>query len=77
LDSGTQFEGRGRERSIREVIALVKRWKELSQSSKRSARSSQRVSQKQAARELGLSKKTLEDYEGQLQLAEVHDFNFI
>ncbi len=67
---------RSKERSIAEVIALVKHWRTLHQSESKNGKG-KKMNLQEAAREVGISKKSLDDYYCQLRLAELHNFNFL
>lgn len=64
---------RNKERTIREVIESVKRWRDLHSAP---ARDKNKVSLQEAAKLIGISKKSLDDYYYQLRLGEQHNFNF-
>ncbi len=55
-----------------EVIEIVKRWREIHQSKN----NLKKVSLQEAARIVGLPKKSLDDYYYQLRLGEKYDFDF-
>ena len=68
---------RSKERTIGEAIALVKRWRELHLTAAKPGNVAKRMNLQEAAREIGISKKSLDDYYCQLRLAEMNGFNFI
>lgn len=63
---------RSKERVIFEVIEIVKRWREIHQSKN----NLKKVSLQEAAKIVGLPKKSLDDYYYQLRLGEKYDFDF-
>ena len=63
-------EGRHRERTIGEVIELVKRWRNLHLHGHGPQR--RRVNLQEAAKLVGVSKKSLDDYYCQLRLGEFY-----
>ena len=68
-------EGKSRERTIQEVIQLVKRWRQLNQ--KQDDPQKKRFNLQEAAKIVGVSKKSLDDYYCQLRLGELYDFDFV
>lgn len=76
MESEEQKDPRSKERTIGEVIELVKRWRELHIPASRSSATHKRMNLQEAAREIGVSKKSLDDYYCQLRLAEHHNFDF-
>lgn len=64
---------RNKERTIREVIESVKRWRELHTTP---SKDKGRVSLQEAAKIIGISKKSLDDYYYQLRLGEQYGFDF-
>jgi hypothetical protein len=63
---------RSKERVIFEVVEIVKRWRELHLS----RNSPRKVSLQEAAKLVGLPKKSLDDYYYQLRLGEKYGFDF-
>lgn len=74
LDESSPLERRERnqERSIRQVIGAVKLWR----SYRGQGGSKPKIKMHEAARLVGVSKKSLDDYFGQLRLAVLFGFNF-
>ena len=66
-------EGKSKERSIQEVIEVVKKWRDL-HSNKKGLK--KRLNLQEAAKMVGISKKSLDDYYCQLRLAELYSFDF-
>lgn len=71
---GDRRDGRSKERTIGEVLELVKRWRHLHLHGHRSL--NRRMNLQEAARVVGVSKKSLDDYYCQLRLGEFYSFNF-
>jgi hypothetical protein len=71
---GREKKDRSRERSIGEAIELVKRWRMVHLDSSKSGL--RKMSLAEAARAIGISKKTLDDYYYQLRLGEFYCFDF-
>ena len=67
---------RSRERTVGEAIDLVRRWRGLHVSHPKPNNSRKKVNLQEAARMLGVSKKSLDDYYCQLRLAEQFGFDF-
>lgn len=67
---------RSRERTVAEAIELVKRWRGLHLSCPKPNNARKKVNLQEAARMLGVSKKSLDDYYCQLRLAEQYGFDF-
>lgn len=59
---------RVKERTIKEVLKLVAEWRDIHNAKK--------ITLELAAQEVGLSKKTLDDYYQQIKLAETYLFDF-
>ena len=59
---------RVKERTIKEVLKLVAEWRDI--------HSSKKCKLELAAQEVGLPKKTLDDYYQQIKLAETYEFDF-
>jgi hypothetical protein len=72
--SAERREGRSKERSIAETIELVKRWRELHLHGLNALR--RRLNLQDAAKLVGVSKKSLDDYYCQLRLGEFYGFDF-
>lgn len=70
--SGESRKERNKERTVREVVESVKRWRDLHDSSS----VERRVSLQEAAKVVGISKKSLDDYFFQLRVGEQHGFDF-
>ena len=64
---------RGNERRIGEVILLVSKWKDLQ---KKGDMQNEHISLDRAAKEVGVSKKTLDDYLKQVQNGMKNGFDF-
>jgi hypothetical protein len=76
LDSGEKRDSRSKERTIAEVIELVKQWRDLHLNAHKSGNSSKKMNLQEAAKVLEVSKKSLDDYYCQLRLAEANNFDF-
>jgi hypothetical protein len=72
--SSERKEGRSKERTIAETIELVKRWRNLHLHGHNTLR--RRLNLQDAAKVLGVSKKSLDDYYCQLRLGEFYGFDF-
>lgn len=75
-DSGERRDMRSRERTVGEAIDLVKRWRGLHVSCPKPSNTRKKVNLQEAARMLGVSKKSLDDYYCQLRLGEFYGFDF-
>lgn len=73
--SAEQKEGRSKERNIGEVIEVVKIWRDLHLNKHKMLR--RRLNLQDAAREIGISKKSLDDYYCQLRLGELYNFDYV
>jgi hypothetical protein len=58
------------------VIELVKQWRDLHLNEPKSGNSTKKMNLQEAAKVIGVSKKSLDDYYCQLRLAEVNNFDF-
>lgn len=67
-------EGRSKERTIADVIEMVKKWRNLHLHGHKSMR--RRLNLQDAAKLVGISKKSLDDYYCQLRLGEFYEFDF-
>lgn len=67
-------DGRSKERTIAEVIELVKKWRNLHLHGHKAMR--RRLNLQDAAKLVGISKKSLDDYYCQLRLGEFYEFDF-
>lgn len=67
---------RSRERSVGEAIDLVKKWRNLHLNCTKPNNNKKKINLQEAAKMLGVSKKSLDDYYCQLRLAEMYDFDF-
>jgi len=66
---------KSRERTVGEVLELVKRWRDLHIHG--DITSKQRLNLQDAAKAIGVSKKSLDDYYCQLRLGEFYNFDFV
>ena len=66
-------ENRSKERTILEALILVKQWRKLHEDPMPNVK---RMNLQESAKQVGVSKKSLDDYYCQLRLAEQHNFNF-
>jgi hypothetical protein len=76
LDSEDKKDIRSRERTVAEAINLVKKWRFLHLNCAKPNNSKKKVNLQEAAKMLGVSKKSLDDYYCQLRLAEMYVFDF-
>jgi hypothetical protein len=67
-------DSRNKERSIKQAIELVKKWRELHLHGYNYIK--RRLNLQEAAKLVGISKKSLDDYYCQLRLAEFYNFDF-
>lgn len=67
---------RSRERTVGEAISLVKKWRSLHLNCTKPNNNTKKVNLQEAAKMLGVSKKSLDDYYCQLRLAELYQFDF-
>jgi hypothetical protein len=67
---------RSQERTVAEAIELVRQWRGLHLNCAKPNNSRKKVNLQEAARMLGVSKKSLDDYYCQLRLAEQFGFEF-
>ena len=67
---------RSKERTVAEVISLVKKWRELHLNCAKPNNPKKKVNLQEAAKMLDVSKKSLDDYYCQLRLAEMYGFDF-
>jgi hypothetical protein len=72
--SAEKKDGRSKERTIGETVELVKRWRELHLYGHNALR--RRLNLQDAAKLVGVSKKSLDDYYCQLRLGEFYGFDF-
>lgn len=70
-------DNRSKERTIAEAIALVKHWRNLHLTAPKPTNPKKKMNLQEAAKEVGVSKKSLDDYYCQLRLAELHNYNFL
>jgi hypothetical protein len=70
----TQHVRKTKERTIGEVLTSVRKWKELSSMTYDSGKKVHNL--ESAARIVGIQKKTLDDYNYQIQLGESYSFDF-
>ena len=73
--SGDQREGRSKERTIGEVLEVVKKWRDLHLHGHTALR--RRLNLQDAAKLVGISKKSLDDYYCQLRLGELYHFDYV
>lgn len=71
-DTSSAKKERSKERTIAEVIEIVREWRELHLKPK----NRKRLNLQEAAEVVGISKKSLDDYYYQLRLGEKYDFDF-
>lgn len=76
VGSADRKDMRSRERTVAEAIELVKRWRSLHLNCSKPNNARKKVNLQEAARMLGVSKKSLDDYYCQLRLAEQYGFDF-
>lgn len=67
---------RSRERTVGEAIDLVKKWRNLHLNCTKPNNNKKKINLQEAAKMLGVSKKSLDDYYCQLRLAEFYEFDF-
>ena len=72
---------RPKERSLREVVNLVAQWRHLCSGvyieAPEGGRALKKFELREAAGAIGVSKKTLDDYQKQIQIGLAHDFDFM